>query len=195
MATPHTTMAYGVQVSEPTLPESLVLAAKDGDRAALEELLSAIERRVFALAYRLTGNPAAAEDLAQEALLKVCRHIGRYREGANFWGWIYRIVINQARDDYRKAKPEVPELPDFPVAPAVDPVRGEQLRLVMRAMDCLTRRERAALVLIDIEGHSSSEAASVLGCLAITARTRAAHARKKVRRVLSRHYPELREDR
>ena len=50
-------------------------------------------------------------------------------------------------------------------------------------------------MLIDIEGYSSREAASVLGCLAITARTRAAYARKKVRSVLSRHYPELREAR
>ncbi|MCP5117326.1 MAG: RNA polymerase sigma factor [bacterium] len=195
MATALTIMAQPARPVAEAPPEELILAARDGHRPSLEELLTSIERRVYALAYRLTGNRAAAEDLSQEALLKVCRHIGRYRTGSSFWGWVYRIVVNQARDNYRKAKPEVGEPSELAVEPDVDPVRGEQLRLVMRAMSCLTGRERAALVLIDIEGYSGREAAAVLGCLAITARTRAAQARKKVRRVLSRHYPELREDR
>lgn len=190
-----TTIAWTAQSGRPADPspaESLILAARDGDRVALGELLSTIERRVYALSYRLMGNPTAAEDLAQEALLKVCRYIGRYREGSSFWGWIYRIVVNQARDFYRRSRPESSECPEVPVPPDVDPVRGEQLRHVMQAMSRLTARERAALVLLDIEGYSSREAAAILGCLAITARTRAAQARKKVRQELSHRYPELR---
>ena len=63
----------------------------------------------------------------------------------------------------------------------------------MEAMEAHSEKERAAVVLIDIEGFTSAEAARILGCLSITARTRAAQARKKVRRALSRYYPELRE--
>jgi RNA polymerase sigma-70 factor (ECF subfamily) len=81
-----------------------------------------------------------------------------------------------------------------PPASGYDPVRREQARRLSEAMGVLTEKERQALVLIDLEGFSSREAAQVLGCLAITARTRAAQARKKLRRELARYYPELKED-
>ena len=171
----------------------LVAAARAGDRTALEALLVNIERRVFALAYRLVGEPAGAEDVAQEVLLKVCRRLNQYRSGSNFLGWVYRIVVNQAHDHRRRAGPPTVETLELEAPAAFHPARDEQLRRVMEAMRVLSERERAALVLIDIEGFSSAEAAGVLGCLAITARTRAAQARKKVRRALSRYYPELRE--
>lgn len=186
VASPPNRMAAG-------LPESLILSARDGDREALGVVLERIERWVFTLAYRLCGNLTAAEDIAQEALYKICRHIGRYRSGSSFLAWVHRIVVNQAYDHHRASKPTVSEGVELAVPPDVDPVRSDQLRRVLRAMSVLTPRERAALVMIDIEGYSSREAAAVLGCLAITARTRAAHARKKIRTALSRDYPELRE--
>jgi RNA polymerase sigma-70 factor (ECF subfamily) len=179
------------EVQTPT--DELLAAARDGDHAALERVLAMIERRVYTLALRLTCEPAAAEDLSQDAMLKICRHIGRYRVGSNFWGWVYRIVVNQAHDIRRAAKPTVPELEDHPVPPNHDPVRNDQLRRVMQALKILTEKERDALVLTDIEGYTSKEAARILGCLPMAVRTRASAARKKVRERLSRFYPELRE--
>ena len=61
-------------------------------------------------------------------------------------------------------------------------------------MGVLSEKERQALVLTEIEGFTSVEAARVLGTLAITVRVRAGQARKKLRRALSHYYPELRED-
>ena len=174
-----------------TPSDDLLAKARDGSRSALEEVLSMVERRVYTLAFRLACDPVAAEDLAQEALLKVCRHIGRYRVGSNFWGWVYRIVVNQARDIHRAARPTVPETGEPAVPPNQDPVRSDQLRHVMRAMRSLTHRERTALVLTEIEGYTSSEAAGILRCMPMTVRTRASVARKKIRERLSRFYPEL----
>jgi RNA polymerase sigma-70 factor (ECF subfamily) len=191
-----TALAIPVQTTRPQAgapAEPLLAAARDGDRSALEQVLKLIERRVYTLAFRLACDPVAAEDLAQEAMLKICRHIGRYRVGSNFWGWVYRIVINQAHDIRRTTKPTVPAQEDQPVPPNHDPVRSDQLRHVMIALRSLSERERTALVLIDIEGYSSKEAGRVMGCLPITARTRAAVGRRKVRIRLSRDYPELRE--
>ncbi len=173
---------------------ALVSAARGGERAALEALLEAIERRVFALAYRLVGDPAAAEDVSQEALLKICQRLGQYRGGSNFWAWVCRVVINQAHD-YRRAAGARRAVPLFemPAPEGYHPAREEQLRRVMEALVLLTEKERTALVLTDMEGFTSVEAARVLHCFPITVRTRAAQGRKKVRRALSRYYPELRE--
>ena len=174
---------------------ALVSAAQSGDRAAVEALLEAIERRVYTLAYRLVGDPTSAEDVSQEALLKICRRLNQYRGGKNFWGWVYRIVINQTHDHRRATdrKPIETLRLEMPAPNDFHPAREEQLRRIMEALSVLTEKERTALVLTEVEGFSSVEAARVLGCFPITVRTRAAQARKKVRRVLSRFYPELRE--
>jgi RNA polymerase sigma-70 factor (ECF subfamily) len=176
--------------------DAWVASAQAGNRDALEFFLEAIEHRVYTLAWRLVGDAALAEDVAQEALLKICRSLGKYRCGGNLWGWIYRIVVNQAHDLRRslEARHEIGEAEAPPLALHYDPVRREQAWRVMEAMRVLTEKERQALVLIDIEGLTSPEASSILGCLAITVRTRAAQARKKLRRELARYYPELKDD-
>ena len=172
--------------------EALIRAAVAGDRSALEDVLASVERRVYLLAWRLIGDTSAAEDIAQEVLLKLARHLDRYRPGTNLWGWIYRIVVNQVHD-YRRSARVMPETPMPMPVPVSDSDRQEQLARVEAALAILTPKEREAVILLDVEGYSSSEAASIAGTLAITVRTRAAHARKKLRRHLSRYYPELRE--
>ena len=195
MATTASLAAVNVADATHEPIEGWLAAAQAGDRPALEFFLEAIEQRVYTLAWRLVGDRALAEDVSQEALLKICRNLGQFTPGTNLWGWIYRIVVNQAHDVRRRrsARHEVEEEIEIPEAAAYDPVRREQIRRVMEAMCVLTPKERHALVLIDIEGFTSGEAAKVLGCLAITARTRAAQARRKVRRELCRYYPELEE--
>jgi RNA polymerase sigma-70 factor (ECF subfamily) len=172
--------------------EALIRAAVAGDRSALEGVLASVERRVYLLSWRLVGDSSAAEDISQEVLLKLARHLGRYRPGTNLWGWIYRIVVNQVHD-YRKSVRVMPETPMPMPVPVSDPDRQEQLERVEAALAILTPKEREAVILLDVEGYSSREAASIAGTLAITVRTRAAHARMKLRRYLSRYYPELKE--
>ncbi len=164
-------------------------AARAGDRAALGSLLMTVERPVYRFVYRLLGNAAAAEDVTQETLLKVCQNLHRYSERGHFQAWVFRIATNQARDARRRGR-TWNELGDTAVVEP-DPERDEQLRHVMTSLRVLNEKERDALVLIDIEGYDSREAGRILGCLAITARTRATQARKKIRLELSRYYPEL----
>jgi len=186
--------AIEAAVAEPAEGQSaeLVARARAGDRAALEALIVSVERRVYALAWRLVGDRAAAEDVAQEVFLKICRRLDRFR-GGNFLGWVYRMVVNQAHDWRRRAGPAAEELGEVGAPPGFDAAREEQLRRVTDAMRVLSPKEREALVMTDMEGFTSGEAARILGCMAITVRVRAAQARKKLRRVLARHYPELRE--
>jgi len=191
-----TTLAWMAQAAAGEAAEplaGLVAAASAGDRAALETLVETMERRVYTLAFRLVGDRAGAEDVAQEALWKVCQRLSQFRQSGNFWGWVYRIVLNQAHDHHRAGAREKVEIPEVTAPETYNPAREEQLRRAMAAMKVLSQKERAALVLIDLDGYSSREAARMMGCLDITARARAAQARKKVRRELSRYYPELRE--
>lgn len=175
--------------------ERLVSDACSGDRAALDRFLSLIQVRVFTFAFRLTGNHATAEDISQEAMFRVCCNLNRYKPGTNLWAWIYRITMRLAYDLHRR-KEHFETLEETARHTVEDDVeRREQMRHVLEAMTVLTEKERAALVLIDIEGMTCREAAAVMGCLKITARTRAAHARKKLRHELSRRYPELGEQR
>ncbi len=172
----------------PDALEVRILAAVHGDRTALEDVLISIERRVYTLAWRLIGDPSAAEDITQEVLLRVAQHLPRYRAGSNFFAWVCRITTNQVHD-FRRAYRMPVEAPE-PIA-QYDDERQQQLSRLQEALAVLTPKERDAIVLIDIEGYSSSEAASILGTLSVTVRTRAAYARKKLRAYLSRYYPEL----
>lgn len=169
--------------------EKLLAAARQGDRTALEDFLQRIETRVYSFAWRLVGDPSSAEDVTQETLLKICRSLARYSLGTNLWAWIHRITVNQAHD-YRRARPKTEDAGPEP-SHSYDPAHDEKWRRVQEALQCLTEKERDALVLTEIEGYTSGEASDILGCLAITVRTRAAHARKKVRRYLTRYYPEI----
>jgi RNA polymerase sigma-70 factor, ECF subfamily len=126
--------------------------------------------------------------------LKICRRLDQYRGGASFLGWVYRITVRQAHDWRRSAGPATLELPEVMAVSGLDAAREEQLRRVEEAMRVLSEKERQALVLTEIEGFTSVEAARILGTLAITVRVRAAQARKKLRRALSHYYPELREE-
>lgn len=173
----------------PDALEKLLIVARQGDRIALEEFLQHIETRVYSFAWRLVGNPSDAEDVTQETLLKICRNLSRYNVGTNLWAWIHRIAVNQAHD-YRRSRRCVADRGPEP-AHSFDPAHDEKWRHVQEALQLLTDKEREALILIEIEGYTSGEASVILGCLAITVRTRAAQARKKARRYLRRYYPEI----
>jgi RNA polymerase sigma-70 factor, ECF subfamily len=168
--------------------EARIAAAVRGDRQALEEVLMSVERRVYTLAWRLIGDPSAAEDITQEVLIRIAENLRRYRPESNFQGWVCRITANQVHDfrrAFRRPSVTVERTAEY------DGEREQQLARVQEALAVLTPKERDAIVMLDIEGYSSGEAASILGTLSITVRTRAAHARKKLRKYLSRYYPEL----
>src|SRR3954464_5594549 len=74
----------------------LVAAAKDGDRAAFEELVRATYADAYTLAYRLTGNEEDARDVVQDAYLRAYKGLKRFREEAQFSTWLYRITANGA---------------------------------------------------------------------------------------------------
>ena len=82
----------------------LVDAARKGDRPALDQLLRRHYDTIHAVCRRITGNPADADDAAQEALIAIVRAIGRFDDRARFSTWAYRVAVNASLDELRRRR-------------------------------------------------------------------------------------------
>lgn len=151
-------------------------------------------RRVFAVLYRMVNNRADAQDLAQDVFLKAYLRRRQLRDPERALPWLLRIASNAAIDFQRaRAVQRVPEawnqeLEPGPLGPSPEQqlVRQERERQLHEALRVLAPKERAAIVLRDLEGLGSAEVARVLGCSQITVRTHIASARIKLRRYLTK---------
>ena len=149
--------------------------------------------RATRLAIRLTGDPAAAEDLVGEAMLRAVRSQHRFRGEAGFDTWLYRVVVNAFRDSLRrkasrdKLRPPPPEV----VSDAAAPLRQrERARQIAACVSNLPPRQREAVVLTFYEGMTAADAAEILGTTAGNVRVLLHHAREKLRESLAEFAPE-----
>ena len=177
---------------------ALVALAGAGDALAFERLMTATERRVVATAWRLLGNREDARDATQEVYLRVFKYLARFRAGEDFQAWLYRITVNVCHDIARKRRAAGDEQLGEAGTGRDEPVAFENLRrddadaegatlhaqrlaLVRRALQTLPEKERAAIVLRDLEGLTTEETATVLGSRAVTVRSQVSSARAKIR--------------
>ena len=166
---------------------ALVERAREGDGRAFDRLMLETQERVMGLAWRLLGGREDARDAAQDVYLRVFRHLGRFRAGHDFHGWLYRITVNVCRDAARR-RGRAPVV-DGPAPDPGQPPRAEEELLgaerwnrLLEALAALPSRERAALVLRDLEGLTSEQVARVLGSRPATVRGQIASARMRIRR-------------
>jgi RNA polymerase sigma-70 factor (ECF subfamily) len=151
-----------------------------GDADAFRVLVERHSRRLFRLAYRMTGNEQDAEEIVQDAFVRAYRKLDRFESRSNFGTWLYRICANCALDRMRKQRTEdtrreptrdLEDGEDSPVdvAPSEAPgperlaMSGELGKEVRLAMESLSATERAAFVLRHVDGHSIEEIARTLG--------------------------------
>jgi RNA polymerase sigma-70 factor (ECF subfamily) len=161
-----------------------------------EEVVRDHSPRVYRLAYRLTGNRHDAEDLTQDAFVRVFRSLEGFQPGT-FEGWIHRITTNLFLDSVRrKARIRFDALPDDAERIAGHGRTPEQVytddRLdddVQAALDALAPEFRVAVVLCDIEGLSYEEIAATLGIKLGTVRSRIHRGRVQLRDALAHRAP------
>jgi RNA polymerase sigma-70 factor (ECF subfamily) len=159
--------------------------ARHGDLEAFESILRENERLVYRVALRLLGNREDARDAAQEVFLRLHRSLGRIDESRDLAPWLYRVTVNVATDLLRSRKREVPIDYAPPVSEVPDYTAGDRRRALEEVLARLPEKERAAIVLRDIEGLSTSEVAEVLGSSEATVRSQISIARSKLRRWLT----------
>jgi RNA polymerase sigma-70 factor, ECF subfamily len=178
-----------LSVGTPDLSGSdLLVSAKSGDLAAFELIIRAHERNVFRLAWRLLGNVDDAADVAQDVFLKFYRNLQAVDAARDVGPWLYRVTVNAANDVLRRRRPSISVEDMAPTSPDPDPgqalAAGERQELARRALELLPVKERAALVLRDIEGLSTADVAAALGSTDTTVRCQISSARVKLKRIL-----------
>jgi len=155
-----------------------------------EEVARDHGRFLYNVAYRLAGNDADAQDLVQEALVRVRRGLSTYTPGS-LEGWLARIVTNVFLDDLRRRRRRrtvaLPEQPDIVLPPsaAADEAREDLSDEVQRALTALPEEFRVAVVLCDVVGLSYEEIARSTGVPVGTVRSRIHRGRRLLREALS----------
>ena len=179
----------GVQNADQRDDAALLTAPVAGDPSAFTELVRRHRDRLWAVAMRTTGDPEDAGDALQDALISAFRNAGSFRGDSAVTTWLHRIVVNACLDRMRRrrARPTVP-LPEEDgetghrglADPRNDLDRLELRMEIDRALKALPDDQRAAIVLVDVEGYSVAEAASVLGVPEGTVKSRCSRGRARL---------------
>jgi RNA polymerase sigma-70 factor (ECF subfamily) len=168
---------------------TLLRSHVEGDPDAFTELVHRHRDRLWALALRTTGHPDDAADAVQEALISAFRRAETFRGDSQVTTWLHRIVVNACLDRLRRRRSAATfPLPDdddrVPLlsVPASEDsaVASERRADVLAALRQLSDDQRAALVLVDMEGYSVEEAADLLGCAVGTVKSRCSRGRARL---------------
>jgi RNA polymerase sigma-70 factor (ECF subfamily) len=187
-------------VGEPleTDEKRLVALCKQGNLTAYDELMQRYEKKVYALCFRMAGNPDDAADLAQEAFLKAFRALPSFKGESQFSTWLYRIVANTCLDERRKMakRPALVSLdkpldtgegklaltlPDNTPDPLTTALAGELHEEIGRLLEKLPQEQKIVLVMRDLEEYSYEEIAQILGLSMGTVKSRINRARSRLR--------------
>ena len=160
-----------------------------GDETALDPLMSKYQRPLCHLAYRLVGNAADAEDLAQQAFVQAYQHLASFQRQSSFKTWLYRITINLCKNHLRKLRPSEPLAEERPLADGrpgvlsrmIDDQRVQKLRAVLSG---LPPRQREVLVLRVYDELPYEQIAAIVGCSENSAKVNFHHAVRSLRRLL-----------
>jgi RNA polymerase sigma-70 factor (ECF subfamily) len=181
---------------------ALVQRARAGDAAAFEQLVQPHIPRMYNYIARMTGDPAEAEDLTQDAILRAHRAMGSFRGGATFQTWLYRIATNICVDALRRQRRRGGRISslDDPLAAdegqitrevadrTADPqelAQVEELRQeVIRAISQLSTKLRSVVILFDLHGLTYEEIARTLNLPLGTVKSRLFNARARLRELL-----------
>lgn len=179
----------------------LIERARMGDQDAFAALVERHARPAYNVAYRVMGNAAEAEDITQEAFVRAHRALGRFRPGAPFAPWLYKIVTNLALNALEKQRLPTRSLDDLP--PLVEPsARGadepparalaaERQAALRAALLALSPAQRAVVELRHFQGQSYEAIAQTLGIPLSDVKSRLFRARQKLKEHLREWLTEL----
>lgn len=169
----------------------LVAAVQAGREAAFDELMARYKRPVLNFAYRMLGNAADADDIAQEVFVRAYQHLDSYRPGTKFSTWLFALARNACIDRlrYRKRHPTEP-LDDAVVAasrargPSAEAANRETGAHIATAVSALPEDQRTAIVLAEYHGLSCAEIAASMRCSEKSVESRLYRAKETLRKRL-----------
>ena len=170
----------------------LVKLCQKGDTVAFERLFQMHRDRVYGVAYKMLNNQEDALDLTQEIFLKAYQKIGKFNFRSSFSTWLYRLAVNVCIDELRKRKSvrEYPmddsfqQISNNSNTPEEEAISNEREKFLWKAINSLKEKERAVIILRDMEGLSYNEIAETLKCSLGRVKSRIHEARNKLKSVL-----------
>jgi RNA polymerase sigma-70 factor (ECF subfamily) len=168
-----------------------------GDEVAFRMLVERHIDRAYAIALRIVGNAADAEDVVQDTMLKIWSHRGRWQHGrAKFSTWLYRVISNRCIDLRRKPRTEnvetVPEVADGQPG-AVEVIERNELNGMLElAMQRLPEQQRIAVILSYHESMSNGEIAEVMDTTVAAVESLLKRGRQQLRQLLRKHERDIR---
>ena len=167
--------------------KELIRAWRAGQADAFDRLVERHMKRIYALAFRLTGSHDEADDLAQEAFIRAHKGLRRFRGDAKFGTWLTRILLNLARNPRRVHLPltTAPEPATSGQGALIGLLDSERHKRVRHAVAALPEKQRQTLMLRLYEGLRFREIAGVLGTTTGTAKANFFHAVRGVARRLA----------
>lgn len=190
------------KASKTAVESNLIRRILRGENELFYDLVQPYERAVFIAATSILGNDADGEEVAQEAMLKAFKYLGRFRHEAKFSTWLIQIAINEAkmrlRKDRRRLHQSIDEgqttgegdyiptdFADWRPIPS-DALEQSELRSALRkAILSLAEKYRSVLVLRDVQQRSIAETAQILGISEENVKTRTSRARLQMRDALA----------
>lgn len=168
-----------------------------GDEVAFRMLVERHIDRAYAIALRIVGNAADAEDVVQDTMLKIWSHRGRWQHGrAKFSTWLYRVVSNRCIDLRRKPRNEnvetVPEVADGQPGAVEIIERNELNGMLELAMQRLPEQQRIAVILSYHENMSNGEIAQVMDTTVAAVESLLKRGRQQLRQLLRKHERDIR---
>ncbi|HEX5995000.1 MAG TPA: RNA polymerase sigma factor, partial [Jiangellales bacterium] len=180
---------------------TLALAARDGDRAALESLCREIQQPMYRLALRFCGDPYDAQDATQEVLIRLVTHLGSFEGRSKFTTWAYTVAVRQLiRTTRRTAEASIAGPQDFAAFldahtadPAFDPAAQTEydelcadvrLSCTYGMLLCLSREQRIAYLLGDLLAFTDTDGARICDISPAAFRQRLARARAVMRQLM-----------
>ena len=164
----------------------MIKRAQAGDRRAFETLLQEYYDVMFRMAFKWCDNRADAEDVTQNACIKLARVIGSFRFESAFTSWLYRLVINTAID-WQKANHKKHSLLSNSLPGGPDAEKDMQHKEALAQVLALPEKEKTALLLVFSEGMTHAEAAAVMDVKESTVSWYIHEARKKLTEKERRH--------
>mgnify|MGYP001822433006 FL=1 len=172
----------------------LIDRALQGDRDAFTELVELNQERLFASMLQVTGSPEEAEEVVQEAFIRVFMKLDTFQRNSQFFTWLYRIAFNSALTRRRRNRARVSldycrennglEVSDEGSGVDEPMLRRERVDMVREALHTLTDEHRSILVLREMEEHSYEDIAEILEISIGTVRSRLSRARRQLKLAL-----------
>jgi RNA polymerase sigma-70 factor, ECF subfamily len=175
---------------------ALIARARDGDKSAFEQLVTEHSSRVYGALRQFGLNPQEADEVAQEVFVRAWRGLARFQERSLFSTWLYRIAFNEAQRYLARRPPatalnrpgDVDAIAEVPAPSGTGPqahtLEREFEQMLTEALAQLPPDLRAAVILRDLEGLSTDEAASATGLRQAAFKSRLHRGRMQLRTLL-----------